>query len=69
MWVSAGNTPAANPDGDRPMQTAAEPYRIEWSDDRQCWDLVDAATAAWVDSDPSLDAVLEMARTYPLMED
>ena len=41
-----------------------EPYRIEWSDERQTYDLLDATTGEWVDSDPSLDAVLEMARTY-----
>ena len=53
------------------MATATQPeqYRIEWSDDRRVYDLVDATTGAWVDSDPSLDAVLIMAREYAEMAD
>jgi len=46
-----------------------ETYTIEWADDRQTYDLLDAATGAWVDSDPSLDAVLLMAREYAEMAD
>ena len=51
------------------MTTTTETYRIEWSEERQCYDLLDAATGAWVDSDPSLDAVLQMAREYAEMSD
>jgi hypothetical protein len=51
------------------MATAIDAYTIEWNNESQCYDLVDATTGAWVDSDPSLDAVLLMAREYAEMAD